>query len=87
MFLVDKNLLMTHYSNNNDVFFRGYLDTNSKDPKSTAFATMWNESLKAETRNNNTGYGSSCGGTMPVTTYNWGSITYGTLAFSSSFYG
>ena len=87
MFLIDKNLLMTHYSNNNDVFFRGYLDTNSKDPKSVAFATMWNESLKAETRNNNSGYGSSYGGTMPVTTCNWGTISNCSPAFSSSYWG
>jgi hypothetical protein len=75
---------MSQFSNN-DVYFRGYLDVNSNDPQSAAFARMWNQSLKEEkNRNNNNNY---YGGSMQTTTCNWGTISNGSHAFSASFYG
>ena len=83
MFLLDRSLLMS-YSSNNNMYFNGYLNENSSNPKDAAFAAMWNAAIKEErNRNNNNYYGSS----MPTTTCNWGVFSNGSPAFSSSYYG
>ena len=80
MFLLDRSLLMSYYSNN-DPSFVGYLKENTKNAADNAYAREWNKMLREQ--NNNNSYGSS----MSTTTCNWGGFSNGSPVFSSSYYG
>lgn len=76
---------MSNSSNNNNTYYRGYLNVNTTNPKDAAFAVMWNASMKKEeNRNDNNYYGSSYGGSMEVTTCNWGGFSNASHAFPAS---
>lgn len=86
MLLIGRVILMSYNSNN--MSFREYLNENLTNPADAHYAREWNKMLKEDkNRSNNSYYGSSYGGTMSVTTSNWGSISNCSPAFSSSYYG